>query len=719
MNLQEDAQLVSDSIYALSRRSRSMADPTSATLTTEEIGLHPFHSSVATAIPLESPQPSAKVLPLHYFVDLAQTSPDAQTALLKLTQALGEWFEADSYVGLLDNHFNIIQSTHAPHGFPSKFQPPQELSALLNSLSLTPRPNTLEPITITDVQALSHCHFNSNLGIRAILVIQTIFQGRPNGIILLTRSQPYEWTESDMYSLKTLSTCVAVSISQMQLEQHAQQQIHYQVLLDQLAIASHSACDLDRIFELALSGTVNAMQASRGFVLLLKYSEPLLKNRSLDPLVKPKIPHARVIVECQYPLTCDSLRQATDLEQSGRNDSFAGTWLKTAFPIAEHEISQCISISGADSDFVSISRLPAQTQVERQEMSPPKIAASSLAPLLNLEAMPSLLLMPLESQGRILGCLILQHEQQRGWQPQEIGFVKLVAAQVSIAMIQAQTLRQVQSLVDERTAQLRKSLDVQAKLYEKTRQQVDQLRRLNQVMEEFVSTMSHELRTPLTSMTLAIRMLRQANLSPEQRTKYLDILERQCLQETNLVNDLLALQKMESGSETSQFQLLDVRYVIQDIVHSLDQAWTKKQMKLEVQLPDRPLCLRTDPDSLSRILSELLTNAEKYGAFGSTIHLQVTYQAASAGDRIQLTLSNMGAGITSEEMPYIFDKFRRGRGVTQQAIPGTGLGLALVKGLVEHLGGAIAVSSTPFEQSSLWETCFTLTLPQSPDSPIV
>ena len=91
--------------------------------------------------------------------------------------------------------------------------------------------------------------------------------------------------------------------------------------------------------------------------------------------------------------------------------------------------------------------------------------------------------------------------------------MQLVSAQVSTAIIQAETLRQVQSLVEKRTAELRESLAVQAKLYDRTRHQLDQLRQLNQARDEFLSTVSHELRKPLTSMTLAIRMLRQMGLS--------------------------------------------------------------------------------------------------------------------------------------------------------------------------------------------------------------
>jgi signal transduction histidine kinase len=122
--------------------------------------------------------------------------------------------------------------------------------------------------------------------------------------------------------------------------------------------------------------------------------------------------------------------------------------------------------------------------------------------------------------------------------------------------------------------------------------------------------------------------------------------------------------------------------------------------------------LYSDSDSLHRILLELLTNARKYADPGSTVDLTVEYQGELPARQIQLIIRNIGAGITADELPQIFDKFRRGQGVTKQAIPGTGLGLALVKSLVEHLDGTITAASRPLADSPSWETWFTVTLPQ-------
>ncbi|MBD2021169.1 HAMP domain-containing histidine kinase, partial [Leptolyngbya sp. FACHB-36] len=229
---------------------------------------------------------------------------------------------------------------------------------------------------------------------------------------------------------------------------------------------------------------------------------------------------------------------------------------------------------------------------------------------------------------------------------------------------------------------------------------------------------NHELRTPLTSMTMAIRMLRQTGLSDDRSARYLDILEQQCAQETNLINDLLALQELESKQVQLQLEELDLKALIEDLAATFSQKWAAKGLSLVLDLPSQPLRLRSDRGSLNRVLLELLTNAGKYSDPNTRIALKVVHPIEQATHEVVLTLSNTGPGIAPDELPYIFDKFRRAQGATQNAVQGTGLGLALVKCLVQHLNGVIAASSCPTSDVQCCETCFTLTLPQVLDGKI-
>jgi signal transduction histidine kinase len=114
---------------------------------------------------------------------------------------------------------------------------------------------------------------------------------------------------------------------------------------------------------------------------------------------------------------------------------------------------------------------------------------------------------------------------------------------------------------------------------------------------------------------------------------------------------------------------------------------------------------QTEPESVSQILHELLTNAGKYAHPQTAVELQATLER----DLLIFKIINQGKAIPPEEQDYIFEKFRRGTGVTQQAIGGTGLGLALVKSLVQHLQGEISVTSEG--QEPLATVCFAVALP--------
>ena len=243
----------------------------------------------------------------------------------------------------------------------------------------------------------------------------------------------------------------------------------------------------------------------------------------------------------------------------------------------------------------------------------------------------------------------------------------------------------------------------------------DQLRYLQYLKEDFLSTLNHELRTPLTSMMLAIRMLRRPDLTPDRSAMYLDILEQQCSREINLVNDLLMLQTLESNASPVARQATDLGQLLSEVAAQSTAQFQQAGLTLEWQLPANPVMLSTDPQQLTKALRELFGNACKYSAPQTTVTLALADSQAQNG-RVTLQISNLGAAIEADELPHIFDKFRRGRNATKDGIAGTGTGLALVRGIVEQLGGTLSVSSQPSDRA-LWQTCFTLELDHHDPTP--
>lgn len=698
------------------------------------------------------------------------TQTETGSVLRGILEWLGSLFPADCCLMVVRDPQDQGLQTHIWQS-PGPNAPflPEELATLqgVNWLEILAGASL---VAISDPQRAWGAVLRGEAGVRVpvgrVLAITTRFQGEINGAIIVMRgclrvaleqkrasagrarlenfeqSQGSYWTSMEMMNLTALSEQVAIAFNQVlqtqavgSLEQQVRQKEKYQSLIHELTIAIHRGADIERILQMAIHSLAETLQADRGRILLLKYADPLFKPRfqqntrlaaSRDGDSEPspgsvasRIPKAKVtIVSDSIPHPHQDLKSFTPLGEgysSGapKSPSF---WLSECYWCQQAFLAAPNSLAIADlRSLIALN---------------PDIGPS---PIFSPETMPALLTFPLvgitsagSGPGKVLGFLVLEHSTPRQWQEEELRLVELVAAQLSTAILHSQTMQQVQALVEERTAQLQRSLDVQAKLYEKTRQQIDQLRQLNQLKDEFLTTLSHELNTPLTSMKVAIQMLRQPGITPDRQTRYLDILESEWRRESNLVRDLLKLQEYESNQATIHVQNLDLKLVLNDIANSFQEKFEEKGLNLSLELPKRApkgigkkfFKLNTDAESFERILHELLTNAGKYSDPGTTVYLRAAHHIDLQQNQVIVTLTNTGAGISPEDLPHIFEKFRRGQGVTQQAIGGTGLGLALVKCLVQHLNGSITVSSQPIKNSTAWETCFTLTLPQLVDSPL-
>jgi signal transduction histidine kinase/DNA-binding response OmpR family regulator len=228
----------------------------------------------------------------------------------------------------------------------------------------------------------------------------------------------------------------------------------------------------------------------------------------------------------------------------------------------------------------------------------------------------------------------------------------------------------------------------QSRLHQATLQQVSQLADLNQLKDEFVHLVSHELRTPLTNMKMALKMLEAANYS-ERQQRYFRILQCEWQRELDLVNDLLDLQSLESGTRRLHLETISLHEWIQPFLEPFFIRFQDRQQTLRLSLPVQECILTTDVKLLNRVLAELLNNACKYTPTGETVILSV----APDNQQIQIQVTNLGVEIPAEQLPRIFDKFYRIAHLDRDHQGGTGLGLALVKTVVEHLQGQLQVES--------------------------
>ena len=218
--------------------------------------------------------------------------------------------------------------------------------------------------------------------------------------------------------------------------------------------------------------------------------------------------------------------------------------------------------------------------------------------------------------------------------------------------------------------------------------QVQELQRLSQLKDDFLSTVSHELRAPMTNIKMLIEVLK-LGYSEQNRDTYLNHLERECNREIDLINDLLDLQRLEAGYQTYHPRPINLREWIPMIVDTFHERVVSQQQRLRIDLPDRLPPLVSDPHSLERVLVELVNNACKYTPPHELIQVVLTCTPTE----VEIAVGNFGSEIPAAELPRIFEKFYRIPQSDRWKRGGTGLGLALVKKLVESISGTIEATS--------------------------
>jgi signal transduction histidine kinase len=267
-------------------------------------------------------------------------------------------------------------------------------------------------------------------------------------------------------------------------------------------------------------------------------------------------------------------------------------------------------------------------------------------------------------------------------------------------------------------------------------QALDELQRLNQVKDDFLSTISHELRTPLANIHIVLQLLMAASRQGEdffqklsnadvaktpgnKITQYLNILQEECDRELHLVQDLIDLQHLAADAQPLELTPVNLYDWIPYTVKNFETRTQKQQQTLVVKLAPGLPFVETDPTSLSRIMTELLNNACKFTPAGEVITVEVSAATQgrtaldeeieqcvqNASPKIAICVSNTGIAIPLADLPRVFDKFYRIPSNDPWKHSGTGLGLALVKQLAEYLHASIEVASTNHL------TCFTVKLP--------
>jgi PAS domain S-box-containing protein len=271
---------------------------------------------------------------------------------------------------------------------------------------------------------------------------------------------------------------------------------------------------------------------------------------------------------------------------------------------------------------------------------------------------------PLIAQGRLLGTLSFASLTRTHFTAAEVELLQSTCDQIAIAL--------------ERT-----------NLTHSLQQQAEQLRQANRIKDEFLAVLSHELRSPLNPILGWSKLLQSGGLNAQKTAQALATIERNAKLQAELIEDLLDVSRILQGKLRLNVSSVNLTTIIQLAIETVQLAAEAKSIAIEVQLDPELGQVSGDATRLQQIVWNLLSNAVKFTPMGG----HVTVQLASVSNQAQITISDTGQGIPPHFVPHVFDYFRQEDGATTRKFGGLGLGLAIVRHLVELHGGTVEATS--------------------------
>lgn len=487
--------------------------------------------------------------------------------------------------------------------------------------------------------------------IASSLIVPLILQQELMAVLALHQcDHPRIWQDDEVQLVVMVADQAALALSQARAYEQVRALAKREALVNTITAAVRSSLDPQEIFAAITQQLGQALHADGCALSLWTEEDEYVQCVGLHDAVHPQL-------ENSYPDLSPSSEEMSWISGMPSSTQFSnvdgsfnrpGQLPQSLVPIAGNPVLQQVLMTQAPVVIDDLGLHPEMNVVDLPLRSPAR----------------ALLVVPLLYNGKIIGSISLrQIHRARHWQQAEIELAQAVAAQAAIAV-------------------------QQSRLYQTTRQQAEKLLELDRQKTEFFQNVSHEFRTPLT---LTIGPLESAvaqgqGLSYDQST----IALRNSRRLLRLVNQLLDLQRLDAGRMQPKFRPCNLLDFVTQIVDSFQPYCEKKQIQLQTSLQDCPP-IYLDLEKFDKVLYNLLSNAIKFTEAGGRIEV-VLHPVAD--DQCLIQVRDTGIGIRPDQLPYLFDRFRQADGSASRSHEGSGLGLALVKELVELHGGKVSVEST-------------------------
>jgi signal transduction histidine kinase/ActR/RegA family two-component response regulator len=307
--------------------------------------------------------------------------------------------------------------------------------------------------------------------------------------------------------------------------------------------------------------------------------------------------------------------------------------------------------------------------------------------LLGLRLAPcSSVLVPMMSRGRVLGaiCMALSRNGHR-YGPEDLALAEEIGSRAALALDNARLYHAIQEALRHRD----ESVEALRRSDEELRRRVEELAREDRRKDEFLAMLAHELRNPLAAISNAGHVLDQGGAADARTRDLVGVIGRQIRHLSRLVDDLLDVSRFTRGKIELRKRLVELRPIIEGAVETTRPLLERQGHRLTVSLPAEPVVLEADATRIEQVLANLLNNAAKFTEPGGDIALSVEVRGAEAALRIR----DNGTGIAPDLLPRIFDLFVQEDRSLARSHGGLGIGLTLVRSLVERHGGRVEARS--------------------------
>ncbi|WP_293147587.1 MULTISPECIES: response regulator [unclassified Microcoleus] len=613
---------------------------------------------------------------LYAVTNTIRSAPNYQQMLQRIVETVGQMFEVSCCLlrpfqdGRVADEWFVYQKAETK-GLRSDFEARRDASSARLSPDLLPDLvwETLDVEVIQDAQTDDRVLSWDNeqrlqayqaANIRSSLIVPLFYQMELMAVLALHQfDRPRQWEDYEVQLVITVADQAALALSQARAYEQVRALAKRETLVNTITTAIRSSLDPQNIFAAITQQLGQALQVD-GCALSLwteddEYVQCVgLYDTNRDTVdVKQSFSNLEVVANRPGPGTA-----AESAAGNPRDWVFAHPSMpQSLVPIRGNPVLLQVMLSKEPVAIEDLNERPDLNVTELQVRSPAR----------------ALLVVPLISEGKIIGSISLrQNCSTRRWNLSDIDLAQIVATQAALAV-------------------------QQSRLYQTTRQQAERLLEADRLKTEFFQNISHEFRTPLTLTIGPLESAcgRKEDLPYEQAV----IALRNSRRLLRLVNQLLDLQRLDAGRMQPSFRPCDLVGFCYSTAESFRAYCDKKGLHLITQLQDCPL-LYLDIERFDKVIYNLLSNAVKFTPEGGTITLTVE----PAGAHCLLQVKDTGIGIRTEQIPYLFERFHQAEGSASRSYEGSGLGLALVKELVELHGGQISVDSVYGEGTtfSIW-----------------